>query len=133
MSNDYVIIYLINGEEVVGKVLRETDKGIDLADALMINVSMIDDGPPVFYFGKYCSYVSSFDIYLKKEHIMNIFRDPLHPLIDHYERTLNKFKQISENFLTKENIIDDDEVYSAVDEDEYMDEFPDNHNKKTVH
>lgn len=115
--SDLALLILTNGEEIIGEIKGETDRGVDLDDVLVISYyNDHNESPiPVVYFRKYCIHTPSFSVFFKKEHIVNIFRDINQDIVDYYAKSLQKYKDyvdveknLYENEYNREYGFDDD-------------------------
>lgn len=128
--SDTVMLLLTNGDEVFGKLTGESDRGIDLDDAMLITYTAID-GVPNIIFRKYCTYTNNFDIFFKREHIVAKFTDIREEILKSYQMTLDVY---AEKGLP--NFADSDDEYlgefDMPDMDEDKDEgfYIDNISKK---
>jgi len=94
MSNGQEVILIrikYGGLYVMGKVMNENDRIIDLQDACFLIHRPGQVGAEIF-FSKYCPYTKSFDVAFKKDHISQIFRDPLDGIVDFYHDQLIQIK-----------------------------------------
>lgn len=87
------VLRLINGDEVIGNLMGENDKGIDLDNTLLIKYRIDDKGYPTIYFTKYCLLNKEFQVFFKRDTIMNVFRDPTPEVCQYYSNSLNKIKR----------------------------------------
>jgi hypothetical protein len=117
---EYVVVRLSSapgggaGSYILGKVMGENDRIIDIEDALTINhrvnpVTMM----PEIWFSKYCLYNQCFEVGFKKENLSHIFRDPLEAIIIYYERQLKKIKSTYDT-NNKEIVFDDKDGESKI-------------------
>ena len=137
MSN-IVMLLLTNGDEVFGKLTGESERGIDLDDAMLITYTAID-GVPNIIFRKYCTYTNNFDIFFKREHIVAKFTDIREEILKSYqmtvdlytERGLPDFNDAADEYLGEFDLPEVDEHGLDEDSDDYSYLYA--NKKKTVH
>lgn len=93
MQREIYVLKLVSGDEVIGEVVGENDKGIDLNDALMVKYRLDEKGYPTLYFTKYCLLDREFQVFFKRDTILNIFRYPTQDVCNYYQSSLNKIKK----------------------------------------
>lgn len=120
MKTEPVILYLMNGVEIIGRIRSETEDEIVLDDALEIDMTHNEEGIPVFYFRKYCMYVDHFIVSFPKKVVVNQFHSPLQAIVQNYETTVSKFNKLQERMKT---YMENSEVVMS-DEDEDEDTNP---------
>lgn len=110
----YSIVKLRTNEFVMGEIANETEKGIDMKDALTINYKFDEQGYPVLYFSKYSLFTRSYDIFLSRQDVMNIFRDPITSIVEYYELNIKRVKEINRDEIPMSNPNDDDDDYDLL-------------------
>ena len=113
MSNELEVVLLrikFGGLYVMGKVMNENDRIIDLEDACILVHRPSVQGTPEIFFSKYCPYTKSFDVGFKKDSLSQIFRDPLDGIVDFYFDQLDNMKDsYGENRENKTTVYKKDE------------------------
>jgi hypothetical protein len=126
MSDDFkiVVMHLQDGNEIIGKLLSENDRGIDLADVMLIRYGLNNSGNYVFYFNKYCPYDKSYNAFFKKDVITTIHRDVINFVKLHYENSAEKMKQINyDSILDTEDKtpdLDMEQIFSFIKNDKKL-------------
>jgi len=115
-----VVIHLADGNEIVGKILSENDRGIDLVDVMLIRYGLNDSGNYVFYFNKYCPYDKSYNVYFKKESIITIHRDVLRFVITNYEKSVEKMKKLNYDIIMDIMESQEEKANTTIDIDEFF-------------
>ena len=134
--DNVVALVLVSGEEVVGRVAGETDRGIDLADAMCMFYAAPESAERSngvhIIFRKYTLLTNEYDVFFKKEHVLNIFTDLRPDVVEAYEYTLNATKE-SDQFenLMSDKITDDDEAREELDR--FLSKFKKNNGNGTIH
>lgn len=121
---EVVIVRMTDGPDVIGKVMNETDRGIHLDDACLIQYSRSKEGYPSVFLTKYCIANLSFDAFFQRKDICQIFRDPVPTLIDQHQRSINRlrknydiaFKEEEESSLNFDDEDEDNELWDAMTE-----------------
>jgi len=126
----HVVIRLKDGTDVIGILLNEREKGIDLSDACILRYGFKDTaGYPSIMLMKYCAVSRSFDVYFKREDISHTFYDPVPTLVNYFEKTIVKIKEnYSRAFDKQDNsmmdaLIDYDYDYDTVEEMQEQEEL----------
>lgn len=114
-ENKVIILHLVDGCEVVGRFLSENDRGIDIADAMLIRYGLNNLGNHAFYFNKYCPYDASSDAYFKKDVIVSIHREIFPFVVDHYFKAVDKMNNLNYNTIMGD-VLDQDEEEEKAEE-----------------
>lgn len=96
---DTVGILLITGEEVIGQIKSENDHGIDIDNALLVHYSITETGNMAVYFRKYTLLTKYYNVYFKKEHVLNIFNDIDLNVEESYQHALQMSKEFDMDIL----------------------------------
>ena len=116
---EHIVIRLKDGTDVMGILLNERDKGVDLGGACIIRYSMRETGYPAILLLKYCSVTRGFNVYFQREDIMQVFYDPVPTLIEYYDRTIKKIEKNYSNAYdggSLDSLFDYDREYETVEE-----------------
>ena len=134
--SEIAALVLVSGEEVVGRIAGETDRGIDLADAMVMFYAQPQsenaNGIRIV-FRKYSMLTNDYQVFFKKEHVLNIFRDLRPDVLEAYEYTLNLTKQEDtfENLMTEPDMDDDDEFKEELER--FLSKFKKDNGSGTLH
>ena len=133
--SEIAALVLVSGEEVVGRIAGETDRGIDLADAMVMFYAQPQsentNGIRIV-FRKYSMLTNDYQVFFKKEHVLNIFRDLRPDVLEAYEYTLDLTKQEDtfENLMAEPEM-DDDEFKEELDR--FLSKFKKDDGNGTIH
>ncbi len=134
--DNVVALVLVSGEEVVGRVAGETDRGIDLADVMCMFYAAPESAKHSngvhIIFRKYTLLTNEYSVFFKKEHVLNIFTNLRPDVIEAYEYTLNASKE-GDQFenLMSDTITDDDEAREELDR--FLNKFKKSNGDGTIH
>lgn len=92
MDNKIIVMKMIDGEVVIGKVISSDSKSITLDHALCMGHRVADDYIPIVYFYKYCLYNESYVVTIDRSHIINVFDDVMKYIVRQYEMAVAKYK-----------------------------------------
>ena len=128
------MLLLTNGDEVFGEILNESDRGVDMNNALVAQYATISDTPTVI-FRKFCTFTNNFDVFFKREHIIATFKDIREDVLKSYHLTMELYNDESITpFSNADDVIDFDSNFEDTDIDTDEDNMIEyNYNKKTVH
>lgn len=85
------IIKLINGVEIIGTVLGETKRLVEINNPVQINYKNLDSAIPAVSLTRYLQFSKNKICIFEKTNIMNIV-EPLEGFVSYYKTALNHFE-----------------------------------------
>lgn len=111
----YSILKLRTNEYVIGEIIKESEKGIDMKDVLSINYRYDEQGYPVLYFAKYSLFTNSYDVFFSRQDIMHVFRDPVLSIVKYYEMNVERIQSVNRDEIPIDMPDEDDDFLSLFD------------------
>jgi hypothetical protein len=114
-----LIIKLINGVEIIGSVVNQTKKEIEVDNPVQINYKNLEAAIPAVSLTRYLQFSKIKQCVFEKSKIMNI-TEPLDGFVAYYKTALNHFESEIDQTVNRElkrvseSEQDENETYMAV-------------------
>jgi hypothetical protein len=97
------IVKLVNGTEIIGDVIQDTEKELVVNNALQVNYRIRQDsGFPMVSLHKYIPFAGEDNITFSKMQVLNRVK-PLPGMIKYYIQVLDSIKEVSESINSNLN------------------------------
>ena len=129
MSDDYTHVVLTTGEEIIGRLIGETEDGIHVDDALTLYYTPPNDESPgiSLIFRKYSLLCDHYDVSFQRRHVLSMSQGLKTDVIEGYEYALDLSKRDEEEH--SHSIDDGEELETELES--FIDEMK--KHKRTVH
>jgi hypothetical protein len=107
MTDKYIIVRHISGEDIIGKLVYDDKDIITIDDAMVMRIGYNDSGStPYLYLFKYMLYDSSYTVTLKKDQIISTHA-PLPAVTKYHSKMVAQVKAKQQLYSTKEEYDED--------------------------
>jgi len=116
------IVKLLNGTEVIGNIVSESDKELVVNHALQVNYRIRQDtGFPMVSLHKYIPFAGEDNITFSKQQVLNKVK-PLPGMIKYYSQVLESIQEVSQDInrdlieAANEQVTDENSIKQAMQE-----------------
>jgi hypothetical protein len=114
MTDEYIIIRHVSGEDIIGRVVYKDKDIITIDDAMIMRVGYTtDNSTPYLYLFKYMLYDSSYSVTFKQLQIIST-HIPMKQVID-YHNTVVKKTKTKKQFYTSQDGFDEDMIKAIME------------------
>jgi hypothetical protein len=112
MTDEYIIIRHVSGEDVIGRVVYKNKEIITIDDAMIMRIAYTTDSTtPYLYLFKYMLYDSSYSVTFKEPQIIST-HTPMKQVIDYHNKVVKKQKTKKQFYTDQDGF--DEEVLKAI-------------------